>query len=324
MAGRASQWLLCLSLFFLLAGCSVATETQRLGRFYNAVRAQPQIQPPADYVPSTRAAVGADPIAKADVVVFATRPGDAVVYAYATIRRAVEQGKRVVIVFVTDGDAQTAVAQGLADLPATARPTPRQFLHGAAVLQEIAVIVAVNALGLRREDVIFLSYPDGVLHEVTPARPDLVIRSPYTEKDGVHDPNITPYRILRSGHGNPYSYNAVLRDLNDVLVELNPRQIYLPSPASADETAAAAGKLVAQSLREVAPPGAQAFAYGRSTAAAQEPLQVWEVVNPAEKQRALDMFAARIGIESWPSIPPSLLEEEQFWQFTYAVDTKIA
>ncbi len=322
MAGRPFRWLCYLPLLFVLASCSVANESQRLGRFYSAVRAQPQIQPSADYVPSTRAAVGADLIAKADVVVFATRPGDAVVNAYATIRRAVAQGQRVVIVYVTDGDAQTVVAQGLADLPASATPTPRQYLHGAAVLQEMAVRVAESALGLAKEDVIFLSYPDGVLHELTPDRPDHVIRSPYTEKDGVHDPNITPYRILRSGYGYPYSYNGVLRDLNDVLVELNPRQIYLPSPAGADETKAAAGRLIAQSLREVAPPGAQAFTYGRPAAAAPIVLHEVDVASADEKQRALNMFAARIGSEGWPPVPPSLLEEEQFWQFSYTADAK--
>ena len=183
-----------------------------------------------------------------------TRPGDAAVSAYATIRQAVAQGKRVVIVFVTDGDAQTIVARGLADLPADATPTPRQYLHGAAVLQEMALKVAESSFGLTWEDVIFLSYPDGILHQLVEESPDQAIRSPFTGKDGVHDPNVTPYRILRTGHGFPYAFNFVLRDLNDVLVELNPREIYFPSPDSEDETAAAAGRLIVRSLREVALP----------------------------------------------------------------------
>ena len=80
-----------------------------------------------------------------------TRPGDAAVSAYATISQAVAQGKRVVIVFVTNGDAQTIVARELADLPADATPTPRQYLHGAAVLQEMALKVAEKSFGLTWE-----------------------------------------------------------------------------------------------------------------------------------------------------------------------------
>ena len=171
---------------FCFRSCSLVV---RLKEMYGAlwppvyaIRSQPEIQPPADYVPPTIAAIGGDPIAKADVVVFAARPGDAAVSAYATISQAVAQGKRVVIVFVTNGDAQTIVARELADLPADATPTPRQYLHGAAVLQETALKVAENSFGLTWEDVIFLSYPDGILHQLAEEAPDQVIRSPYTEK----------------------------------------------------------------------------------------------------------------------------------------------
>jgi hypothetical protein len=37
-----------------------------------------------------------------------------------------------------------------------------------------------------------------------------------------------------------------------------------------------------------------------------------------EKQRALDMYAERIGIADWPRVPAALLEEELFWEFDYA------
>ena len=321
MVRVAARWLLCLPLFMLLVGCSVETQTQRIGRLYDAVRAQPQIQPPADYVPAATPAVGVDPIAKADVLVFAARPGDAVVSAYTTIKQAVAQGKRVVIVYVTNGDAQTEVAQALASLPASATPTPEQYLHGAAVVQELALSVAEAAFGMQRDDVIFLAYPDGVLHELTAEAPDEVIRSPYTEKDGLFDADITPYRIARSGQGVPYSFNAILHDLNDVLVELNPSEIYLPSPASTDETIAAAGRLIARSLREVAPRDARVFVYLQESDAQPSPDRRVPVTDPAAKQRALDIYAARIGLEGWPAVPEAMLAEELFWAFDSSAES---
>ncbi len=316
MARLAARWLLSLPLVMLLVGCSLDTQTQRVERLYDAVRAQPRLQPHDDYVPAATPAVGVDPIAKADVVVFATRPGDAVVSAYATIKQAKQEGKRVVIVFVTNGDAQTDVARALADLPSSAAPTADQYLYGAEALQETALQVAESALGMESEDVIFLSYPDGALHELTAEAPDEVIRSPFTDKDGLFDADITPYRIARSGKGVPYSFNAVLHDLNDVLVELNPSEIYLPSPASADETVAAAGRLIARSLREVAPREAQVFAYVQALEGEQPPPDRRVLVtDPAEKQQAPAMYAARIGLAGWPALPDAMLEEELFWEF---------
>ncbi|MCY4437967.1 MAG: PIG-L family deacetylase [Chloroflexi bacterium] len=316
MAWLVVRRLMCLPLLVVLVGCVADTYTQRMGRLYDSVRSQPQIQPPADFVSAAPAVIDTAPIAKADMVVFAARPGDAVVSAYATIRLAVSQGKRVVIVYVTNGDAQTEAAQALAELPATATPTPEQYLQAAAVLQDVALHAAENALGMKRDDAVFLSYPDGALHELTDDAPDDVVRSPFTEKDGLFDAGITPYRIARSGQGVPYSFNAILHDLNDILVELNPAEIYLPSPASADETVAAAGRLIARSLREVAPREAQVFAYAQALDEEQPPLdRRVPVTDPAAKQRALDRDATRIGTAGWPAAPDAMLEEEQFWAF---------
>ncbi|MDE2815328.1 MAG: PIG-L family deacetylase [Chloroflexota bacterium] len=317
MVRVSARWLLCLPLIMLLSGCSVERQTQRISRLYDAVRSQPQIQPPADYVPAATPAVGVDPIAKADVLVFATRPGDAVVSAYTTIRQAVAQGKRVVIVYVTNGDAQSDVARALAELPASATPTPSHYLNGASVLQELAIQVAGSALGVEPEDVIFLAYPDGALHELTAEAPDRVVRSPYTEKDGLFDAGTTPYRMARSGQGVPYSFNAILHDLNDVLVELNPREIYLPSPESTDATVAAVGRLIARSLREVVPREARVFVYLQESDAQPSPDRRVPVTDPAAKQRALDMYAAGGGSAGGPDLPAALLEEEGFWEVDY-------
>ena len=206
----------------------------------------------------------------------------------------------------------------LLNFPPALRQRRDQYLHGAAVLQDLALNVAEDALGMERDDVIFLAYPDGALHKLTKEAPDDVVRSPYTEKDGVFDSDVTPYRIVRSGQGVPYSFNAIMHDLNDMLVELNPREIYLPSPASADETVAAAGRLIARSLREVAPRKARVLVYMQDSDLQQAPDQRILVTARVEKQRALDMYAERIGIADWPRVPAALLEEELFWEFDYA------
>ena len=259
--------------------------------------------------------MSADPLAKADVLVFAARPGDVVVSAYAAARLAIAQGKRVVVVYVTSGDAQTSMAQALAGLPADATPTPEQYLRAADALQDAALEAAESALGIDADDVFFLGYPDGVLHEFSSEAPDHVVRSPFTGKDGLYDLSVSPYRIARFGQSVPYTFNAILHDLNDVLVELNPSEIYLPSPASADETRAAAGRLIARALREVTPPGARVFVYARDLQA--PPDRRVPVTDPAAKQRALAVYAAAAGGAAWLNAPDALLAEEVFWEFDY-------
>lgn len=318
MAMRSLRWLLLVVLVCVFAGCSVDKNVERFGRLYDAVQSKPDIRPPPDYEPAATTVVSADPFEKADVVVFATRPGDATAWTYATIQQAVAQGLRVVVIYVTNGDAQSAVARALADLPATATPTPRQYLHGAAVLQEVALDVAVGRLGLTLADVIFLSYPDGVLQATLEEPPEYVVRSPYTERDRVHDPNVTPYRILRSGEEFPYTFNSALRDLNDVLIELNPQVIYLPAPDSIDETEAAAARLITRSLREVAPPDARVFVYMQASSDSVAPDRRIAVTDPTAKQVSLDLYTLRIGIAVWPELPAALLEEELFWEFDYS------
>ena len=170
---------------------------------------------------------------------------------------------------------------------------------------------------MAREDVVFLAYPDGALHELTAEAPAQAVRSPYTAMDSVQEAAIMPYRVARSGQGVPYSFNALIRDLNDVLVELNPSAIYLPSSTSADGTAAAAGRLITRSLREVAPREAAVFVYARQADMQRPPDVRAAVTAPAEKQRARDVYAARIGIADWPTVPAALLEEEAFWEFDY-------
>ena len=318
MTRRNSRWLVCLLLLFLTVGCSAENVQQRAARLYDAIRLQPQVHPAADYGPSPRSTAEADPIAKADVLVFAAKPGDALLSAYTVLTQAAAQGRRVAIVYVTNGDAQTSAAQALAALPADATPTPQQFLRAAAMLQELALDAAVNAIGAETSAVVFLGYPDGVLHELLSETPNRVVRSPYTNRDGVHDTEITSYRTSRSGQAVPYTFNAVIRDLNDLLVELNPNEIYLPSPAGADETAATAGRLIVRSLREVAPRDARVFVYAQESDVAQPPDRRVLVADPAAKQRALAVFRTRFGGDLWPTATATLLEAETFWEFDYA------
>jgi len=240
---------------FLLVACT-SNAPANLARAHSIVRqvfSEPQVYPAPGFVPSPLPLPPPDPLKKADVVVFVTRPGDEVLATMGVILQATESGKRAVVVFLTNGEANPAAAAALAGDRPGSTPTPKDYLRLAAILQEQALRVGEEALRLKPGDVIFLGYPDGVLSEFSPEVPDKVIKSPYTEKDGLHDPNVTPWRITKSGQAFPYTFNAIIRDLNDLLVELEPKEIYLPAPWDQDPTRVAAARLVERSLAEVLP-----------------------------------------------------------------------
>ena len=59
------------------------------------------------------------------------------------------------------------------------------------------------------------------------------------------------------------------------------------------------------------------LAYNQESEAQEAPSQRILVKESTEKQRALDMYAAGIGLVGWPNLPAVLLEEEGFWEFDY-------
>ena len=97
------------------------------------------------------------------VLVIAPHPDDEVIGCAGVILRALEAKKRVTVVLLTNGDGHVALTAVVARKERE-QLTPEDFMKAGALRQGHS-IAAMKRLGVPREDLIFLGYPDGGLEK---------------------------------------------------------------------------------------------------------------------------------------------------------------
>lgn len=182
--------------------------------FYGRYRANEAVQsrefPRAPHVSQIRS-----------LVVVAPHCDDETLGAGGLIHQAVRAGARVRVIFLTNGDGfPLAVSREYRKL----RPSRRNYLQFAARRQAEA-IAALAELGVPRERVTFLGYPDRGLQALWKQnwRPDQPYRSPFTGR--ARNPYANSPRP-----GTPYCGSALLEDLRRILREEAPTDIAAPHP----------------------------------------------------------------------------------------------
>ena len=164
-----------------------------------------------------------------DVLVFAPHPDDEVIGTGGVLQQALEKGKRVRIVFATNGDgyAQAASALFHKAIPALRRP---DYLRLAATRQREAV-AAARVLGIDSSSLVFLGYPDGVLAGVYADVYSTPVRSPTTARTSTYGPVETDYHTLAHGRPALYTRTSALDDVEELLRESRAAQVYMTDRA---------------------------------------------------------------------------------------------
>jgi LmbE family N-acetylglucosaminyl deacetylase len=164
-------------------------------------------------------------------LVFSPHPDDETLGCGGLIQRAKSAGATVTIAFLTNGDGfRVAVERQFREL----HVGPEDYIRFASHRQK-ETLTALGALGVSRDDVLFLGYPDrGLLPLWTDNwSSDRLFRSPYTQHD--HSPYDLAFRP-----GAAYCGRSVLEDVEQVLRRERPTDIYVthPSDDHPDHTAA--------------------------------------------------------------------------------------
>jgi LmbE family N-acetylglucosaminyl deacetylase len=163
-----------------------------------------------------------------DLLVFAPHPDDEVIGTGGVLQQALAAGKRVRVVFVTNGDAYPDAASALFN-EAIAALRPIDYLRMSAVRQREA-IAADGALGVSPSSLVFLGYPDGALAGLY-AGAGAPLRSPTTGLTATYGLVRADYHTLAHGRAAPYDGAAALADVEEILAVSRPAQVYLPDPA---------------------------------------------------------------------------------------------
>lgn len=161
------------------------------------------------------------PAAGATVLVIAPHCDDETLGAGGLIAAATRRGARVTVAFVTNGDGfRMAVSRAYGRL----RPRPEDYRRMARHRQDEAR-EALAHLGVPRERILFLGYPDGGIAELWNRHwlPDHPYRSGFTGCSA------SPY--INSFHpGALYCGRDLMLDLEELLRRLHPQWLYVPHP----------------------------------------------------------------------------------------------
>jgi LmbE family N-acetylglucosaminyl deacetylase len=167
-----------------------------------------------------------DPV---DVLIFAPHPDDEVIGAGGVIQHALEAGRRVRVVFTTNGDGSKKAASALLQKAASAL-SEDDFVHLARRRQQEAIAADLK-LGLSSSDLVFLGYPDGVLAKVYESTGSDPVRSPTTGRTMTYGLVETDYHTFAHGRPAAYVRQAALSDFEEVLRDSRPTQTYVTDPA---------------------------------------------------------------------------------------------
>ncbi len=158
------------------------------------------------------------------VLIVAPHPDDETLGCAGVITKALRAGRRVRVVFATNGDGFTRAAAVLSGKDA-AELEPEHFLAVARARQQGA-LDAARVLGLTPDDLVFLGYPDRGLARmpVAGARP---FTQPFTGKNCTYGLAVPDYHTQTYGKPAPYVRSAALADLVGVIRSTEPAEIYV-------------------------------------------------------------------------------------------------
>ena len=164
-----------------------------------------------------------------DILVIAPHPDDEALGCAGVMLRALQKKQRVGVVLVTNGEGHRNAAAVVAKKP-EARLQPADFFRLAGIRQQHSV-GALSKIGVRRQDLIALGYPDAGLQAIYESKDEAPYKQPFTGKAETYASVIRDYHTVAHGRPAAYTRASVLADLVEILKARQPREVYVTSEA---------------------------------------------------------------------------------------------
>ncbi|MBI2843085.1 MAG: PIG-L family deacetylase [Armatimonadetes bacterium] len=159
------------------------------------------------------------PVAARTIVVFAPHCDDETIGAGGMLRQAARRGDKVWVVLMTNGDGFKAAAV----LDNRSLKVSADYFVEFGFRRQLETFCALEKLGIPRDRVITLGYPDRGLKPMWVSNWNALYTSLYTrDAYSPYSNSYTPYA--------PYRGRQVLADVKRLLGELNPDEVYAPHP----------------------------------------------------------------------------------------------
>jgi LmbE family N-acetylglucosaminyl deacetylase len=183
----------------------------------------------------------------ADLLVFAPHPDDEALGCAGIVRQALAKGKRVKIALFTNGDGFPGVASLLAHKPAE-QLAPEDYL-ALARFRQLQSLAALQALGGKPGDLVFLGYPDAGLDQVYLARGSAPFEQKFTRKSETYGPAQQDYHRAVHGRAASYTYASALADVVELIKSFRPGRVYVTSEADRHRDHQAAFRFVRDGIK---------------------------------------------------------------------------
>lgn len=159
-----------------------------------------------------------------DVLIVAPHSDDEALGCTGVVLRAIAAGRRVGVVVVSAGDGHVRAAAAVAGKE-VGRLGPQDFVE-LATLRQRHTLQAMIQLGIPREQLLFLGYPDGGLKAIFESNDDAPYRQPHTRRTRTYGVAVRDYHTLVHGSAAPYVKAAVIDDLVEILKSRRPQQLF--------------------------------------------------------------------------------------------------
>jgi len=160
---------------------------------------------------------------RVDLLVFAPHPDDETLGCAGILLQALKRVERVKVVLFTNGDAFPEFASRIVHRPIDGLDE-EDFAELAGYRQHQS-LAALEALGGVPEDLIFLGYPDSGLEAVEQNRGPEPVRQKYTGRRATYGVARPDYHSSTHGRPAPYTSEAVLADVTELIRSLRPLRI---------------------------------------------------------------------------------------------------
>jgi LmbE family N-acetylglucosaminyl deacetylase len=179
---------------------------------------------------------------KYDIIVFGPHPDDEALGCANVVSRALGKKKKVKVTVVANGESSVDGTEWFYGHP----PEQEDFKNIGRVRQEES-IAAMKVLGLPREDVIFLGYPNDGLLEIM-SSDEYTLENPY--RSGFTGFDKVTYENSYS-MGAPFCKESILKDVGNILSDYSPDEVYVTHPQDSHEDHKACGRLVYDVSKEL-------------------------------------------------------------------------
>ena len=163
------------------------------------------------------------------IIVFGPHPDDAELGCSIVMLQARERGEPVHVVILTNGDSDVPAAAAIVNKPEKALG-PDDFLAISRSRQEQSQ-KGIAVLGLPPASLILLGYPNDGLVDMYHGRGSVPYTSPYTKKSATYAFVQEDYHAAVHGRPAPYTREAVIGDIAEILRTLKPRRVFVTDPA---------------------------------------------------------------------------------------------